>query len=135
MFLKVFLCLFFIISLSGYSEETENLTLDRSISNGFQLAFPNDENISPKHSEFKILNYALMSNDAGERWSVITLTNLSSGIRSLENTHLTALFADGTRRNPLEYKLNFKGHETQSITVSFGKYKFPILTIYASNDK
>jgi len=65
---------------------------------------------------------------------VITLTNTSSGNRMLEHNHLMALFADGKRRNPLEYKLHFEGNETQSITVSFGESKFPILSLYSSQD-
>jgi hypothetical protein len=75
-----------------------------------------------------------MSNEIGERWSVITLTNLSTGNRNLEHEYLIALFADGNRTNPLEYKLNFEGKETQTITVSFGEHQFPILSIYSSNE-
>ena len=88
----------------------------------------------PKKGDFEIVNYVLMSNEIGERWSVITLTNLATGNRTLDQEHLLGLFADGSRINPLKYKLNFEGKETQSITVSFGDHKFPILNIYSSND-
>jgi hypothetical protein len=113
---------------------TEVLTVDRSVSKSLQLSFPNDNNIKPKKGDFEIINYVLMSNEVGERWSVITLTNLSSGNREFGHDHLIGLFADGSRKSPLEYKLNFKGQETQSITVSFGGHKFPILSIYSSNE-
>ncbi|MEH6454475.1 MAG: hypothetical protein V7782_15715 [Psychromonas sp.] len=115
------------------AEGLEVLTVDRSIPQNIQLSFPNDNKIEPKKGDFEIVNYVLMSNDFGERWSVITLTNLSSGNREFSHQHLIALFADGRRISPLEYKLNFKGRETQSITVSFGSHKFPILSIYSSN--
>jgi hypothetical protein len=115
------------------AEAIEVLTIDRSISKSIQLSFPNDNNIKPKKGDFEIINYVLMSNEVGERWSVITLTNLSSGNREFGHDHLIGLFADGSRKRPLEYKLNFKGQETQSITVSFGEHKFPILSIYSSN--
>ena len=122
-----------VFSSAIQAEDTEVLNVDRSVANNINLSFPNDNNIKPKSGDFEIVNYVLMSNEMGERWSVITLTNLSSGNRDLEQDHLMALFADGSRKSPLQYKLNFKGNETQSITVSFGEYKFPILSIYSSN--
>ena len=127
-FLLLALILF---SLGTQAEEQDVLTIDRSVSNNIKLAFPNDNNIKPQVGDFEIVNYFLMSNEIGERWAVITLTNLSSGNRELNQNHLMALFADGRRNSPLEYKLSFKGKETQSITVSFGEYKFPILNIYS----
>jgi hypothetical protein len=38
------------------------------------------------------VNYALMSNEFGERWSVITLTNLVTGNSNFVQEHLIALF-------------------------------------------
>ena len=123
-----------LLSFASLADETQVLTIDRSVAKNLLLSFPNDKDIKPKKSDFKIINYVLMSNELGERWSVITLTNLSSGNRMLEQQQLMALFANGKRRSPLAYKLNFAGDETQSITVSFGESKFPILALYSSND-
>ena len=127
-----------ILSYGAYAkntdvEATEALTVERSVSSDVELSYPNDDNINPKVSDFEVLNYVLMSNEVGERWGVITLTNLSYGRREFDQDHLLALFADGSRTKPLEYKLDFKGNETKTVTVSFGKSKFPILTIYSSN--
>ncbi|NQZ80904.1 MAG: hypothetical protein HRT52_07795 [Colwellia sp.] len=124
-----------LISLTwiAQAKSTEVLSVDRSVTNNINLFFPNERNIKPKAGDFEIINYVLMSNEVGERWGVITLTNLSNGSRELDQDHLLALFADGSRQPPLEYKLNFKGKETQSITVSFGQSKFPILSIHSSN--
>jgi len=130
---KFLLPVLILISWFAQAEDNEALTVDRAVSQNIQLAFPNDYNVVPKRSDFEIVNYVLMSNDVGERWAVITLTNLSSGNREFNNEHLIALFADGSRMSPLQYKLNFRGRETQSITVSFGEHKFPILSIYSSN--
>jgi hypothetical protein len=116
------------------AENTEVLSVERSVSKNIHLSFANDKNIRPKKGDFEIVNYVLMSNEVGERWSVITLTNLATGNRTLDQEHLIALFADGSRISPLEYKLNFEGKETQSITVSFGEHKFPILSIYSGNE-
>jgi len=122
------LALTFITFISN-AAETEVLTVDRIISKNLELAFPNDKNLKAKPSHFELMNYVLMSNELGERWAVLTVTNTSSGNRMLEQGHLMALFADGERKNPLEFTLNFEGSETQSITVSFGESKFPILSI------
>ncbi|WP_096086774.1 hypothetical protein [Agaribacterium haliotis] len=133
----MFRCLLFILfCLSSYAsaEVSAALTPDRSIPNS-NYAFPNDDKLKPKNGDFKILNYVLMSNELGERWSVITLENLSSGNRKLDQDHLMALFANGKRLAPEQFGLEFKGRESQTITVSFGIHKFPILTIYSSNSK
>lgn len=133
MYKYLFPALLLIPSLT-HAEVADVLTVDRTVSKQIQLSFPNDNNIRPKKGDFQIINYVLMSNELGERWSVITLTNLSSGNREFSHDHLIGLFADGSRISPLEYKLNFSGQETQSITVSFGVHKFPVLSIYSSND-
>jgi len=122
-----------LLSWGVQAEDTEVLTVDRSVSGNVTLSFPNDNNIKPKVGDFEIVNYVLMSNEVGERWSVITLTNLSSGNRELNPEHLLALFADGSRNNPIGSTFNFKGKETLSVTVSFGQYKFPILSIQTRN--
>nr|WP_235575973.1 MULTISPECIES: hypothetical protein [unclassified Pseudoalteromonas] len=118
-----------------FAAQNNVLNVDRAIPNSMQLSFPNDNNITPKKSDFSIVNYVLMSNEEGERWAVITLTNLASGKRELNQDHLLALFADGSRLTPNEFKLGFNGNQTQSVTVSFAEYKFPILSVYSSNDQ
>lgn len=128
----VFIALTFVSFTASADDDV--LNVDRSVSKSIQLAFSNDNNITPKKSDFEVINYVLMSNENGERWSVITLTNLSHGERSINQEHLLALFADGSRSEPLAFTSNFKGKETQSLTLSFGENKFPILSIYSSNN-
>ncbi|MBL1418118.1 MAG: hypothetical protein COA76_03340 [Moritella sp.] len=126
---KIIISAFFLLSFSSNANETEVLTVDRVVPNNLELSFPNDRRIKPKSSDFELVNYVVMSNELGERWAVVTVRNSSTGGRSLENGHLMALFANGDRKSPLEFKVSFEGKETQSITVSFGENKFPILTI------
>ena len=133
MYKHIFLVLI-LFSYRTIAENTQVLSVERSVSKNIHLSFANDHNIRPKKGDFQIVNYVLMSNEVGERWSVITLTNLATGNRTLDQEHLIALFADGSRISPLEYKLNFEAKETQSITVSFGEHKFPILSIYSGNE-
>ena len=131
---KAFVIILLMLSWSTQADSIKALNVDRAVSNSMHLSFANDSNITPKKGDFKITNYVLMSNEEGERWAVITLTNLSSGNRELGEEHILALFADGSRFMPMEFKLGFKGNETQSVTVSFADYKFPILSVYSSND-
>jgi hypothetical protein len=122
------------MTFTSIANETDVLTVDRVVSTNLELAFPNDKNLRAKPSDFELVNYVIMSNEVGERWAVLTLTNTSAGNRTLEHEHIMALFADGERKNPLQLKLNFEGRETQSITVSFGESKFPILSISARTE-
>lgn len=131
---KYIISAFIFMAFTSHANESEVLTVDREVSNNVELAFPNDKGLKPKSSDFELVNYVIMSNEQGERWAVLTLTNTSTGNRMLEQDHLMALFADGTRRKPLELKLNFEGRETQSLTVSFGESKFPILTISSGTE-
>jgi len=126
---KVIISALLLLSFSSQGNETEVLTVDRVAPNNLELAFPNDRNIKPKSSDFELVNYVVMSNEIGERWAVVTVTNSSTGGRTLENGHIMALFADGSRKSPLALKVTFEGKETKSITVSFGENKFPILSI------
>jgi hypothetical protein len=125
--------LVFITFLTNANENAV-LNIDRSVSKNAEFSFPNNKNVKPKQSDFELINYVIMSNELGERWAVLTLTNTSSGNRMLEQANIMATFADGKRQTPLDFKLNFEGKETQSITVSFGKSKFPILSIIAETE-
>nr|WP_019614728.1 hypothetical protein [Psychromonas ossibalaenae] len=124
-----------IFSSAVQAAEMDALSVDRAAADNIHLSFANDQNIYPKEGDFEINNYVLMSNEQGERWAVITLTNLSSGSRTLVHNHLMALFANGDRGTPVPYQQHFAGNETQSITVSFGVSKFPILSVYTSKNE
>lgn len=121
------LCILPVFVLANDNDET--LTLDNMVTNSTVFSFKNDKNIRAKTSDFHIVNYLLMSNEQGERWATITLTNMASGHRTLESDHLVALFANGERRFPQMVKLSFSGKETQTLAISFGNDKFPILSI------
>ena len=132
---KALVIILLVLSWATQADSINALNVDRAVPNSMHLSFPNDNNITPKKSDFSIANYVLMSNEIGERWAVITLTNLASGKRELNQEHVLALFADGSRLTPSEFKLGFKGNQTQSVTVSFAEHTFPILSVYSSNDQ
>ncbi len=131
---KYIISTFVFMAFTSNANEIEVLTVDRVTSKNIEFAFPNDKNLKPKASDYELVHYVIMSNELGERWALLTLTNTSTGNRMLEHDHLMALFANGERQKPLEFKFNFEGRETQSITVSFGESKFPILSIRSGTD-
>ena len=123
-----------ILLLSGTAQAADDiLPLDRRVSGSFQSSFPNDNNIQPDISDFKVTNTVLMSNEIGERWAVLTVENLASGQRTLNQNHLLGLFANGGRMTPHTFKRKFSANELLSITIAFGESKFPILEVYPRN--
>jgi len=117
----------------GLAAKNDVLTLDRVDVSNIKFAFENDSNVYPDESDFAIDHFVLMSNTNGERWGILTITNQSSGRRELQAKHIMALFADGSRYTPVNFKQPFNGNETQSITLNFGENKFPILSVYTRN--
>jgi hypothetical protein len=107
------------------------LMIDQMPDKSVQLAFPNETNIQPKPGDFTVINYVPMSSEDGDRWAIVTLKNASSGSRIFESQYLMGLFADGERRAPLEYKQTLNGSETVSVTLAFGRHKFPLLSVVA----
>lgn len=105
------------------------LMVDQSLGDDIELSFPNERNIQPRPSDFKVVNYVPMSSESGERWAIVTLKNTSSGSRIFESSYLIGLFADGERREPHPYKQTLQGNETVSVTLAFGRHKFPLLNI------
>lgn len=126
---KAIILVLFLTPLFGNTKEVEVLNVDRTVPSSIELSFPNDKGIKAKASDFSLINYVVMSNEVGERWAVVTLTNSAHGSRVLQSSHIMALFANGDRINPVDVKLSFEPKETQSVTVSFGESKFPILSI------
>lgn len=116
-------------SLAGNYEE-DALSIDKAITQDIDFQFPNDNNINPDVSDFEIINYVTMSNEQGTRKATVTLHNSSSGNRIFVSKQIMALFANGDRLSPIEKKVTFKGKETQTITLHFGKHNYPILSVY-----
>ena len=74
-----------------------------------------------------------MSSESGERWALLTVKNLEGGQRTLNQNHLIALLANGQRISPEKFSLQFKGNDLLSISVKFGKSKFPVLMVHSRN--
>lgn len=120
-----------IVNANGYDRDA--LSVDKAVDNNIELKFPNDDNIYPESSAFKVLNYITMSNEYGERKVTVTLENTSSGNRIFVSDQIMALYANGRRISPHEKKISFKGNEIQTLTLSFNNSKYPILQVYTRN--
>ncbi|MCR6653392.1 MAG: hypothetical protein NVV73_18680 [Cellvibrionaceae bacterium] len=123
--------LFFLMFAAPVSAQDDALMIDQSVGADVKLAFPNERNIQPRSSNFQVVNYVPMSNEQGERWAIVTLKNTSAGSRIFESQYLMGLFADGDRRAPSEFKQTIEGNEVVSVTLSFGRHKFPLLNVIA----
>ncbi|BBN83648.1 hypothetical protein PA25_36330 [Pseudoalteromonas sp. A25] len=111
-------------------------TFDNTLTNIPSNAFTNDQRKYPKESDFKVQAYASMSSADGERAALVTIKNTSSGNRFFESPHIMALFADGQRVAPKMSadKYTVGGHDTLTLTLEFGRYNYPIVNVYTSNN-
>jgi hypothetical protein len=57
----------------------------------------------------------------------------SSSQRLLDKQYIVALFADGEKRHPLNIEHTFYSKEQITMTISFGKSKYPILRAEVRN--
>lgn len=114
------------------AHESEAILLpDETIIGAELITFPNDDKVRPEKSDFKLLHQVIMSNNHGERWATITLNNTAHGKRIFQSKNILALFADGSRRFPLNYEQEFKAQQVLSLTLNFGFSQFPIVRIIA----
>ncbi|MEW8262424.1 MAG: hypothetical protein AB2736_08700 [Candidatus Thiodiazotropha taylori] len=113
--------------------ENEVLTFDDPIPGSLYLEFPDADDLLPKKGDFKVISSLFMSNQLGERWATLTILNQSSSQRLLDRHYIVALFADGEKRHPIDIEHTFYGKEQITLTINFGKSKFPILRTEVRN--
>ncbi len=118
---------------AGGIPEQQVLTFDQQIPGSLDLSFSEGDDLVPKRGDFRVESCLLMSNPSGERWAVLTLQNRSASQRLLDEEHLVALFADGSRRHPINTGYTFRGNERNTLTISFGESPFPILRVDVRN--
>ncbi|RYV01761.1 hypothetical protein SOPP22_15505 [Shewanella sp. OPT22] len=116
-----------IFSTSIYAQEP--LTIDRQLPTNIQFNFANPNNITPQKSDFEIKSAIPMSSEDGQRWVLLTINNSASGNRTLNQRHLLATLADGSKVKPAAFSQPFKAEETLSISVYFTNSSFPIILV------
>ncbi|MBW9259768.1 MAG: hypothetical protein K1566_06660 [Candidatus Thiodiazotropha sp. (ex. Lucinisca nassula)] len=132
----IFSLLLLMFSLAIQAEEVpenEVLTFDDPVPGSLYLEFTDADDLLPKIGDFKIISSLFMSNQLGERWATLTILNQSSSQRLLDRHYIVALFADGEKRHPIDIEHTFYGKEQITLTINFGKSKFPILRTEVRN--
>ena len=111
--------------------EEKSLLFDEHTPRFDAFSFDIDESkrLKPKANDFKLLQFAPMSNKIGERWVLITVRNTSTGRRFLRSEYVVATFADGKQSHPIDLEESVDAEETFTKTIFFGVSKFPIVLL------
>ncbi len=128
--LTIILLTYSTLSLAdGYDAGDKTLFFDQP-SSAIQHQEFNDINpLEPDKNDFQIVEISHLSNNLGERWTLITFKNSASGQRIIKNEHVIATFANGSRRAAKNLKATLAGGALLTQTVFFGTHKFPIIKV------
>ncbi|NOU52308.1 hypothetical protein HG263_17400 [Pseudoalteromonas sp. JBTF-M23] len=130
--------LLFVLLLISYQIHAQDLVyrFDNSITKLPNNAFTNEARKYPKQGDFMVQTFFPMSTEQGDRAALVTIKNVSSGKRFLENSHVMALLADGQRITPFMNadKYAISANDTLTLTLEFGRHNYPIVSLYTSNN-
>ncbi len=131
---RLFLSLSLLLSLSAFAHESEpspSLFFDKPIAKEFAAQFEIEEDLHPEQSPFRVVDFAFMSNEQGERWAMVNVLNTASAPRSIVVNHIYGLFADGSYRKPKTLAQRIDGGTTQTVLIPFGVSKTPLVKLIA----
>ncbi|MBQ4860679.1 hypothetical protein J8L98_03080 [Pseudoalteromonas sp. MMG013] len=100
-------------------------------------AFENNERVYPKQSDFSIVRAIPMSTDSGERAALVVIKNQASGQRIFDIKQVVAIIGDGTRvyAQSEDLKVKLSGNEQTTVKLEFGKFDYPIVSLYTSESE
>lgn len=124
---------FFAANANEDSEEDSAFFFDKPIAQSMEFRFDIEEDLYPDQSSFKIKDFAFLSNEKGERAALINLTNTAVAPRSLSPNQIYGFFADGTYRRPSNSSGRVDGGKTNSVLLSFGVSKTPLVKLIVRN--
>ncbi|MFL0800109.1 MAG: hypothetical protein K6L80_06670 [Agarilytica sp.] len=113
----------------GYDAGDKTLFFDQPSTAIQHQEFNDLDPLKPYKNDFQIVEISHLSNNLGERWTLITFKNTASGQRILKNEHVIATFADGSRSAAINLKATLTAGELLTRTVFFGTHKFPIIKV------
>lgn len=125
----------FTFSVHAHEDAKEDTALffDKPIVKTMEFHFEIEKDLYPEQSPFKILDFAFLSNEMGERSALVNLTNTAPAPRSLSPNQIYGLFADGTYRRPTNLSNRIDGGETNSVLIAFGISKTPLVKLIVRN--
>jgi hypothetical protein len=89
---------FFAADANEETKENTNLFFDKPIAKSMNIQFKIEEDLYPDQSTLIIEDFAFLSNEKGERATLVNLTNTAAAPHSLSPNQIYGLFADGTYR-------------------------------------
>jgi len=111
------------------SEPSEALFFDKPVAKEMAIRFEIEEDLYPTRSSFEILDFAFLSNEAGERWTLAIVYNNVREPRTFTENQLIGFFASGEHRGPLKLATRIEGGKSETIMIPFGKSKMPLVKL------
>ncbi len=122
----------FLLSHSNAQENTEPnkaLFFDKPVAKEMAIQFEIEEDLYPTRSSFEIVDFAFLSNEAGERWALAVVLNNVREPRTFSENQLIGFFASGEYRGPLNLSTRIEGGKSETIMIPFGKSKMPLVKL------
>jgi len=110
-------------------EPNDALHFDRPIAKELPIEFQVEEDLYPTRGEFKIVDFAFLSSESGDRWAMVILQNQARDSRTFTEDHLIGFFADGRHRKPLRLRESVEGSKTETIMIPFGVSDTPLVKL------
>lgn len=115
------------------AHESEKLSralhFDQPIAKEMAIDFQIEEDLYPNRSSFELLDFAFLSNEAGERWALVVVRNTVHEFRSFSANQIIGFFASGNYRNPVSLNKRIEGKKTETFMIPFGKSDMPLVKL------
>ncbi len=102
---------------------------DRPIAKELPIELQIEEDLNPTRSEFKIVDFAFLSSESGDRWAMVIVQNQALDSRTFTEDQLIGFFADGRHRKPIRLRERIEGSKTETIVISFGDSDTPLVQL------
>ncbi len=111
------------------TELNKNLFFDKQVAKEMAIQFEIEEDLYPTRSSFEIVEFAFLSNEAGERWALAVVYNNVREPRTFTENQLIGFFASGEHRSPQKLSTRIEGGKSETIMIPFGKSNMPLVKL------
>lgn len=131
--LRIFSLSFVLLVAYSYAQESSDLNkalfFDKQVAKEMAIQFEIEGDLYPTRSSFEIIDFAFLSNEAGERWALAVVVNTASEPRTFTESQLIGFFASGSHRSPLKLATRIEGGGSETIMIPFGKSLMPLVKL------
>ena len=110
-------------------EPNDALHFDRPIAKELPIEFQVEEDLYPTRSEFKIVDFAFLSSESGDRCAMVIVQNQARDSRAFTEDQLIGLFADGRHRKPIRLRERVEGSKIETLMIPFGDSDTPLVKL------